>query len=730
MLGGLEGVAWGDLAHAYGVAGDVPGLLRRIGGVDEEDVVQALEELRGCILHQGSVCSATAPAVPFLGELLAEAGTRCRGGIAHLLGDMAAIRDPDERVLQELRAAVTAEAGRILPLLGDDDPGTRLLAAYALAQCPGRATEVLTALRERWAVEDEPLVRANLVIAATTLDPHTELLAEALADHEPPATRAGAALAAARTPTPWPGLAAVDAVRAGWANGDPWSEHDDIDVSYPWNWDPIDDLLGPLDPADGLAVVTALLASTDPTVRAMAAGRGGGLARRFRSARRPVVDLLATVLIDTAPQVRAAAVRAIRQAGPAATTEDVADALAALVEPHHEADDTAAGAAMDILIEIGDPRWRHHLPAWIAAGTAATDTGAVLAAVGTPADPDLLDAVRRRLTTLPDDIPFDVEAHIARLRAGERPEPPVSHADERMALLGLLATWGADAAPAVPELTALLHARQSVAAVADTLTAIGATAEPATPVLGVLAAESEGRERLAAARALWQLGGDPAPALAAAVHEIETDGWTREAVVLLGDLDRSARHLLPRLRAALAHGPPPSLPGQRGQLALARLVGDWTGEPGAALPSVQAVLQQGWPEARVAAADVAVGLGDPTALDVLRTALTDPDVNVWTQLDAARALWRHTGEPGPLVAPLVAVVTGRPRLEDLRSALDLLAALGPAAGAALPTLRHLAEQDETVVAFSTADDHGTLDEAARRALRATLPTEHDSTTRR
>src|SRR5262245_50685583 len=99
VLSGLDAVGWRELEHAYGAAEDVPELLRRIGGTDQDDAVQALAALRGSILHQGSVCSATAPVVPFLGKLLATPGAVCAAGIAHLLGDMAAIRDPDDPIL-------------------------------------------------------------------------------------------------------------------------------------------------------------------------------------------------------------------------------------------------------------------------------------------------------------------------------------------------------------------------------------------------------------------------------------------------------------------------------------------------------------------------------------------------------------------------------------------------------------------------------------------------------
>ncbi|MEE6257655.1 HEAT repeat domain-containing protein [Plantactinospora sonchi] len=276
LLDELDRVPWAELRHAYGTADDVPELLRRVAGPDEEDAVQALYELRASVLHQGNVCSATAPVVPFLGALLADPATTFPDGIAHLLGDMADIVDPDNPVLAALRAAVTAEVDRLLPLLTAAEPWTRLTAVFALGHCPGRAGDILPALHHRWAGEADPQVRGGLVISATALDPDTALLGEALAEDQPAPVRAAAALAAARRAGPWPGTPAVAAVRAGWTDGDPWFDRSsDVDGytvgPYLWNWDPIEDLLDRLGPADRPDVVAALLASTDPAVREKAA---------------------------------------------------------------------------------------------------------------------------------------------------------------------------------------------------------------------------------------------------------------------------------------------------------------------------------------------------------------------------------------------------------------------------------------------------------------------------
>ncbi|MEO3925032.1 hypothetical protein ABGB07_14370 [Micromonosporaceae bacterium B7E4] len=714
MLDELDRVSWTELTHAYGPAGDVPDLIRRVAGPDEEDALQSLYELRARILHQGNVCSATAPAVPFLAALLDEPATTDPGGIAHLLGDMADIVDPDNPVLAALRATVTAQVDRLVPLLAATEPWTRLAAAYALGECPERAGDILTALHGRWPVETDAHARGALVIAAAALDPATTLLAEAFAGDGPATVRAAAALAAARAPAPWPGDVAVAAVRAGWADGDPWLDRDEheygVEVGpYLWNWDPIEDLLDHLVPADQPAVVTALLGSADPAVREKAARCGGGLVGRYRSVRRPMVRVLATALDDPASAVREAAVRGLRRAGDA--TAVAADALAALVERD---DDLAAGQALAALVEIGDPRYTDRLPARLAAGTAGPDAVTALASAGVPADPGLLDAVRHRLAQLPADVPFDPAAHLGRLSEAAW---PVSHAAERVGLVRLLAGWGPAAAPAVPELTVLLRAGQSVAEVAEALAVVGAAAAPAVPVLRDHAASGDGPARLAAARAVWRLAGDPEPALDTAVHEVETDGWVGRAVGLLAEVGEPAQRLLTRLAAVAVAAPASSLTGQSGQVALARLLWRWTGEPDSALALTSAVMRDGWPEARGEAADLAAELGDPAGVDTLRALLADPAVRRGARVATVRALWRHTGEAEVLVEPTLAVLTDRPGQRDLVQALDLLAAFGPDAAAALPTLRSLADRDDTPVYYGAEDNVGRLDEECRRAVR-------------
>src|SRR5215471_2299857 len=70
LLEKLDDVKWVELTHAYGPAGDVPGLIRDLSSHDPRDRQQAMHALYGNIWHQGTVYQASAHAVPFLAELL------------------------------------------------------------------------------------------------------------------------------------------------------------------------------------------------------------------------------------------------------------------------------------------------------------------------------------------------------------------------------------------------------------------------------------------------------------------------------------------------------------------------------------------------------------------------------------------------------------------------------------------------------------------------------------
>ncbi|WP_326589351.1 hypothetical protein [Streptomyces sp. NBC_01294] len=73
------------------------------------------------------------------------------------------------------RAAITADTALLQPLLGDPDPAIRIHAAYALATASDSDRAVRAAFRARLAAEQDPIVRAALVLAtaeATRTHPH------------------------------------------------------------------------------------------------------------------------------------------------------------------------------------------------------------------------------------------------------------------------------------------------------------------------------------------------------------------------------------------------------------------------------------------------------------------------------------------------------------------------------------------------------------------------------
>jgi hypothetical protein len=173
MLEGLNSVDWGRQTHAYGEAADVPSLICALSSNDEEERREALGALFGNIWHQGTVYEATASAVPFLIELLANPSVGEKDGILHLLaciaegssyldvlagpfdrmgmgpGSVQERADHEERLARELswvraaREAVEDGVRTYLDLLADDEPMVQTFAAHVLGRCRGRAAQVV-----------------------------------------------------------------------------------------------------------------------------------------------------------------------------------------------------------------------------------------------------------------------------------------------------------------------------------------------------------------------------------------------------------------------------------------------------------------------------------------------------------------------------------------------------------------------------------------------------------
>jgi hypothetical protein len=104
----MDEIDWGVLEHAYGPAKDVPESIRALASPDADEREKARHTLYGNIFHQGTRYQATAYAVPFLLELLAEPATPDRAELAHLLTMLAVGYDeqwlPDTFPVERCRA--------------------------------------------------------------------------------------------------------------------------------------------------------------------------------------------------------------------------------------------------------------------------------------------------------------------------------------------------------------------------------------------------------------------------------------------------------------------------------------------------------------------------------------------------------------------------------------------------------------------------------------------------
>ncbi|BCJ76807.1 hypothetical protein CS0771_63510 [Catellatospora sp. IY07-71] len=692
MLEGLDEIDWTALEHAYGDAGDVPQLLHGVASDDPDTFAEAHFELCSSIFHQGTVYSASAPAVRFLIGLALRPGGRDRHRLLGLVGAMA---DPDlaygDSALA-VKTAVAAEAGRVMPLLDDADVRVRETAAYLLGQCGAAAAEILPVLHRRADVESEPLVRASLLAAAARLDPLGAANRVDLCLHDrEPAVQAAAVFAHLRSGRPVT-AAVPEAIISAWRDGTPLT-------GSVWPRHTLDKAVDALEMPHAAHVLAALADSSRRDVRHYVAHTVSHLNRCRRSALPALLPLLEPLLGDPDEDVRRAAASAAAEAGAAAAP--LADSLAAATRFADPASAYVTGAdhALKALLLIGDPRWREPvLAAWAAGHRSytATDTMAHLALDGhpIPMDDELLDAVRVRLT-----VAVAVASGLGSVRVTD-----IAVHNEPVHLTHILRGWGAAAQRAVPELVSALGRAPHTAGAA--LAAMGEAAMPALPALRAIPVP-------ACAQAVWQLTGDAAPLVEIMSALLDRPYRNSHEFRHLLALGPAALPLLPKLTALLAN-PPDSNVGSIARhqtlLAAATVVWRLTGDAEAVLPTLREALTfDGWIAGSAAALARELGEAAAPLLPQLREALGLRQARV----RAAEVLWQLGTDAEQLVEPV---------LEALRDgwgpgtdAVDLLVRMRAVSAAA--TLRELAERDRRLIASGSADEIITGDEALRARLR-------------
>jgi HEAT repeat protein len=574
-----------------------------------------------------------------------------------------------------VKAAVSANADALIPLLGDADPQVRAAAAYALAQCGAPPAP----LWDRRAVEEDADVRASLAFALGLLDPAraVEDLSRAVV-HAPPVERVAAALALTRNGEAWPDGAAAAVVGA----------MDDAEVEYAWqrHADWTDDLLVETD--DALATTLLRQMFTAPSAQVRRAGVWGmtvrGQARRTTPAL--LLPLVRPLLDDPDEGVRGEVVGALRRSGRASArfADELRTVAARYPRTAHQVAITPELKAVETLMLLGDPGWIDPVCAAVAADP---DTRRIrLLHHGMPWSRRAFDEVRRRLAA-----------------------PAGRDAATVSVLATVLGQWGSDAAPAVPELLAVLpHAGE---AVSRALSRIGHTAPETEPYLRAFA---ERTGDLEAALDAWRMT-DDARLPIEALNRLLT-GERVQPPRNSPDLGDVGSHLLPLVPAARHHltGTAAATYPQRDvQVLAARVLSAATGDPAPALPTVRAVLEAGGTSASGAAglvADLATtfrtGVGDLEP--VLRGRLDDR----WSTVAAARALWRLGTPPAELIVPLIAAI---PAPYGGRGAVALLVDMG--AVDAVADLDRLARRDERIVTSGIDDDIVWQDERLQDRLR-------------
>ncbi|MFE1314776.1 hypothetical protein [Streptomyces sp. NPDC058755] len=686
----LDRVAWPELGHAYGPADDVPGLLRAVTGGDEEAAAEAEQELWGSIVHQGTVYEATVAAVPFLARFAA-AGVRR----ANLLGMLGAIAESaDEHGLDQpgaARAAVVAQLPLMLPLLSDSDAEVRQCTAWALAQCGSAARPAgWTALRHRWDVEADPVVRADVLTACVLVDRDASeaLRTAGLRATEPPPVRVAALLACVETGRPWDGeLAAVVAALS------PLGPHT---AGGQWQREPLQALAVDLyERGDADAAIEVVVSALDRAVEALRDGADArtavavaeatwaaeSLALRSRTA--PARLLPAMLPLLNTPATAGAVITAVRDWGEPAPK--AVPALARLAQGTDELADRALAA----LVALGAPEAADLLAQRLADRPHALKAAFQLTLQRPPAPlpctPALLDTVRARLSAATADAVTPRKRQS--LMVGG-----LATANEPVYLAGLLAGWGRSARAAIPELTAALphHAvpvSRALAAVAD------AQLDPdAVTALRACAGAGPRSNRQAAATALHTLTNDADPLIAVLGPALAEQSGTRDQCVqAAASLGEQARALLPQLMALLSEPAETrtTIPAARAGLAAAAAVWELTCDQALVLPMVLEGLTWAtdpWGHQTAnRAAEVATLLG-PAARPATSHLLPMLDRSDMTATAAHALVAAHPGSDRPagialtdLADRILESVAPGAYLNSALTALEALAALGPAA---------------------------------------------------
>jgi hypothetical protein len=737
----LDQMDWSQFRHAYGSAEDVPALLRDLASPVDKTAAEAEQELWSSIVHQGTIYTATAAAVPFLAQLVAE-GVR-QSALVGMLGVIAgSVDEHDLPVPGAARGAVAAQLGLLLPLLADNDREVRRTTAWTVAQCRSAAgPDARAALRARWAAESDHAVRADVLTACALVDPDAaeELCSAVLAGNEPAPVQVAALLVTADCGLPWDieTTACVTTLV-------PLQRHG---FGALWEREPLQALAKALhargEPDTAIDVVGSALGraaalrlqGSEHAQAATTEARWAAesLARRSRTAPARLLPALLPLLDD--PATAADVIPLLRtwcQPAPEAVP-----ALLAIAQGYGESADDALATLVCLgapeatgLLARHLPERPHALNAAYRLATGETRTPSHTHTPGEdrmplPYDAELLDAIRVRLAAEPSRERRSVF------------DGGLAAANEPVYLSGLLAAWGRPARGALPELLAALPRHPLPVS-----RALATVADPQADAHVIEALRAQARQgppttRQAAASALHSLTGDVDPLISVLSELLAKRGNSLDHTVTAAtSLREAARPLLPLLHTLLAE-PPQSretVPVIRAALGAAALVWELTGDEQAVLPVIQEGLawaSQAWGQETVKrAAEVACLLGptaEPLVPDLLPL-LDDPELSpalvlvltsVCPEADTLAGLPRTT-----LADRVLAAARPGSGARSASAVLKACVALGPTAftDAQLDLIRKLADGDRRIVGAGLQDQIILDDEHFRAEARNVLRT--------
>ncbi|OKI95136.1 hypothetical protein [Kitasatospora sp. CB01950] len=700
-LAGLDTYLWAAVNHAYGPAEDLPDLLRAFaeGGQGAEE---ALDELYGSIVHQGTVYAASIYAAPYLARIAASG--RQAVDALRLLGCLAESEDESGVEPGAVRAAVTAQLPLLIPLLADEAADVRQAAGWTVGHT--RDTDIaLPAVRERLAAETEPAVRAELLTAYSRIDRMgAAVQARTLLGPDTPAPlRLAAVFAALDAEEPWLAAhrgAVLDLLPARETARSVYTDE---------HREPLRTIVGILlgrdtdsDRENALALLDAALRDERPEVRAEALWAADRACTLSRSAPQRLIPAIAPLAADRA------AAQLLGKLGPAA-----AEAAPVLAEVAAQRDEEAADQALAALVMVAPQAAAPFLARALGRRPRAMQSaaGSHEADALFPFDPELFAAVRARLAA----------------KALERPDgrkdcgcSTIEDNNDTAGLVHLLRQWGPQAADALPELCAVLP-RFQYAATAITAVAAGTGPEQREQAATALRA---GAGKLVVAQALHELTGEKGPLFAAAEAALATGArGAVEGAHAVADLGPEAARLVPALRTALGRTVDRrTMPEADADLALALALWRIAGEAAEVVPVLASVLDSGegrqwfrWTAARAAREIALLGPAGRPLTTRLEALLDDP-------IQAPSAVLGLLGVADPAgldhARLAEAALHSAETRADLKGACDALQALGAAAltPEQLGRLAVLAAGDRRLVV--SGSDHAMIREDEQ--LRAVL----------